>query len=172
MEFLELIKDRYSVRSFKNERITDEELNKILEAGRIAPTAKNYQPIKIVVVENDEGLNKLNSQCKCIYGAKTVLIVCYNKNECWINKRRGDYNTGEVDATIVSTYMALEAHSLGIGSVFVGMFSDEEIKKSFDLDNNLVPTLLIPLGYPSDDSAPLEGFHDVRKNINDLVIKK
>ena len=172
MDFLELIKDRYSVRSFKNESITDEELNKILEAGRIAPTAKNYQPIKIVVVESDEGINKLNSQCKCIYGAKTLLIVCYNKNECWINKRRGDYNTGEVDATIVSTYMALEAHSLGIGSVFVGMFSDEEIKKSFDLDDNLVPTLLIPLGYPSDDLAPLEGFHDVRKNINDLVIKK
>ena len=75
MDFEDVIIKRNSTRSFSDRKITKEELNKILEAGRIAPTAKNNQPIKIYIVESDIGLAKIDKASPCRYGSKTVLVV-------------------------------------------------------------------------------------------------
>ncbi len=80
MNFEDVIRERFSTRSFKNEKISHEKLDKILEAGRLAPTAKNIQPQKIYVLESDDALNKINECSPCIYGARTVLLVCSNKD--------------------------------------------------------------------------------------------
>ena len=80
MEFEDIIRKRTSVRKFSNKKLEQKVLNKILEAGRIAPTAKNNQPIKIYVIESKEGIEKIDKVSRCRYGAETVLIICGNKN--------------------------------------------------------------------------------------------
>ena len=163
MNFEDVIRKRISTRKFKDVKIKKEDLNKILEAGRLAPTAKNIQPQMIYVIESMEALNKINECSPCIYGAKTVLLVCANKE---IAFHKGDYSSYEMDASIVATHMILEATNLGIDSVWVGMFDSNKIKEAFNI--NLEPICLIPLGYRTDDyvASPM---HNNRKGMTDLV---
>lgn len=83
MDFYELAKKRYSVRSFSEKQVEPEKLEKILEAGRATPTAKNGQPQKIYVLRSESALGKINSVCRCIFGAKTVIAVGYDENRDW-----------------------------------------------------------------------------------------
>ncbi len=122
MNFLDLAKARYSVRSFKDTPITTEELDKILEAGRVAPSAKNIQSHRIYVLQSKEALDKINAVCSCIFGAKTVFLLCYDDDEVWKNTFDKSINSGDIDVSIVCTHMMLQAKELGIGSCWVGRF--------------------------------------------------
>ena len=97
MEFEDIIRKRTSVRKFSNKKLEQKVLNKILEAGRLAPTAKNNQQIKIYVVNSNEGIEKIDKASRCRYGAQTVLIVCGNKDEAY---HKGNYTTYEMDSCI------------------------------------------------------------------------
>ncbi len=163
MKFEDVIRERFSTRSFKNEKVKKEQLDKILEAGRLAPTAKNNQPIKIYVIESDDALNKINECSPCIYGAKTVLLVCSNKE---LSYHKGEYSTYEMDASIVATHMILEATNVGVDSVWVEMFDNEKVKELFNL--SFEPICLLPLGYHTDDYKP-SPMHSIRKDITELV---
>ena len=163
MNFEDVIRERFSTRSFKDEKVKKEELDKILEAGRLAPTAKNKQPINIYVIESDEALNKINDCSPCIYGSKTVLLVCADKNNSY---HKGEYSTFEMDASIVATHMMLEATNVGVDSVWVEMFDNSKVKEYFNLDYE--PILLLPLGYRTDDYKP-SPMHTTRKDISELV---
>ena len=154
MEFLELAKQRYSVRAFAPQPVEDEKLEKILEAGRIAPTGKNQQPQRIYVLKSPESMQKINSLCACIYGAPVVLMVAYDKNRETVLADKGGIRLGETDASIVCTHMMLEAAELGIGSCWVGWFDREEVRDAFGLPENEVVIALLPLGYPAPDAAP------------------
>ena len=83
MTFQELAHARYSIRSFKDEPIKDEEMNLILEAGRVAPTACDNQPRKIFVAKSEEARRKQASVCRCTFGAPVILVVCYDRNRDW-----------------------------------------------------------------------------------------
>ena len=72
---MELAKERWSVRKFKPEQITEEELDKILEAGKYAPTAVNFQPQKIYVLKSDLAMRRINSVCKCVFGAPMAILI-------------------------------------------------------------------------------------------------
>ena len=165
MEFEKVIRERTAIRKFKNEQIKKEELNSILNAGRLAPTAKNIQPQKIYVVESKEGIEKIDRVSPCRYNAPTVLVVCSNKD---IAFKKEDYSTYEMDACIVATHMMLEATNIGLGSIWIEFFDTEKLKQEFNLDNNIEPICLIPIGYVADDynGNPM---HNVRKNIEDIV---
>ena len=86
MTFQELAHARYSVRSFQDRPIAEEHLNLILEAGRVAPTACNFQPQKIYVAKSAEAREKLASVCRCTFGAPVILVVCYDRERDWKNK--------------------------------------------------------------------------------------
>lgn len=165
MEFESVVKERTAVRKFKDEKIKKEELDKILEYGRLAPTAKNLQPQKIYVLESPDAIKKINDASPCIYGAKTVLLVCSDKSIAFTKE---DYSTYEMDACIVATHMMLGATSVGVDNIWIEMFDKDKIKEYFNLPNNIEPICLIPLGYRSDDykGNPL---HNIRKDITDTV---
>lgn len=168
MEFLELAKARYSVRSFKNIDIEKEKLDKIIEAGRVAPTACNKQPQKIFIVKSEEKLQKLASVCRFTFGAPVILAVCYDKELDWKNRLMPGYSSGETDAAIVCTHMMLQAWEQGIGSCWVGYFNADEVKNALDLSENLQVTALLPIGYAADDVQPAE-FHSAIRNYEDTV---
>ena len=80
MEFKEVVKNRYSCKKFDGRNITKEQLDAILEAGRLAPTAKNLQEQHIYVAQSEEALAKIDKATPCRYGAPTVLVVAFDKN--------------------------------------------------------------------------------------------
>lgn len=168
MNFLELAKARYSVRSFKKDPIEDEKLAKIIEAGHVAPTACNNQPQKIYIVKSEDYRNKLASVCRCTFDAPVILVVCYDKERSWKNKRMPGYQSGETDASIVCTHMMLEAWELGIGSCWVGMFSSDEVKHALGLPENLTVSALLPIGYPAESATPLD-LHTKFRAPDDIV---
>lgn len=158
MELSEVLKQRYSVRNFSNKEIESDKLNKILKAGILAPTAKNYQPQKIYVIKSKEALEKANSVTKCIYGATTVLLACYDKNISWKNSKSGE-DSGVEDVSIACTHIMLEAWNQGVGSCWVNLFDSNEVRRIFKLEENIVPVCFMPLGYLSQDAKPNEILH-------------
>ena len=154
MSFLQLAKDqRFSVRRFKEQVVEKEKLDLILEAGRVAPTACNYQPQRILVIEDTAAREKLKQCTPCHFDAPVVLMICYDKTTCWKNKISGTIG-GEVDASIVTTQMMLEAAELGLGATWVGAFNHQKVRELFDIPDYLVPVALLPIGYPADDVEP------------------
>ena len=154
MTFLELAKDRYSVRSFKAQPIENEKLNLILEAGRIAPTACNNQPQKIYVAKSVDAKKKLASVCRCTFDAPVILVVCYDRTRDWKNGLMPGYESGETDAAIVCTHMMLQAAELGIGSCWVGWFNADQVYEVLGLPENVTVSALLPIGYAADDAKP------------------
>ncbi len=168
MNFLELAKARFSVRSFKSDAIEEEKLNLILEAGRVAPSACNKQPQKIYVIQSEEMRKKLASVCKFTFDAPAVLAVCYDRDKAWKNDLMPGYCSGETDAAIVCTHMMLEAWELGIGSCWVGWFNAAEIEKALNLPENVTLCALLPIGYPTEDAIPTK-LHTKIRDYNDTI---
>ncbi len=165
MDFEKVIKERFSTRKFKNEEVSDELITKILQAGNLAPTAKNYQPQKIYVVKSQAGLAKIDKASPCRYNAPVCLIVASDKSASW---SKGNFSTYEMDACIVATHMMLEATNLGINSIWIEFFDSKIIKQEFNLKDNIEPICLIPLGYKADDFEP-SPMHSKRKDLSEIV---
>ena len=80
MEFIDLVKERYSCKNFANLALDRDDLERVLEAGRLAPTAKNNQPQRIYVAESKKALAIIDEHTPCRYGAPTVLVVAFDKD--------------------------------------------------------------------------------------------
>ena len=166
MAFSDLVKQRYSVRKYAARPIEAEKLAAILEAGRLAPTAVNYQPQRILVVQGQD-LEKIQGCSPCIYGAPAVLVVCYDKKASW--KSRTGREIGDVDGGIVLTQMMYQAEELGIGSLIVGIYKENLLRERFAIPENLEIVALLVLGYASDDCEPHPEFHASRKPLEETV---
>ena len=167
MDFIELVKTRYSVRKFEPKKVEKEKLDLILEAGRLAPTAVNYQPQRILVIESEEGLNKIKTCTKYHFHAPLTLLVCYDTSASW--KRPSDgLDMGLVDASIVTTQMMLQITALGLGTTWVGSFDDKMAREAFDLPSYLEPVAFLPIGYPREDASP-SPMHEKRLALKETV---
>ena len=167
MSFIELAKNRYSVRKFKDQKVEKEKLDLILEAGRIAPTGCNYQPQRILVIDDAALLSKLKECTNYTFGAPVVLMICYDSSTCWKNANN-DVMGGLQDACIVTTQMMLQAAELGLGTTWVGGFDLPTLRKIIPMPEYLVPVALLPLGYPADDAQPSH-LHEKRYGIEHFV---
>lgn len=168
MEFLELAGKRYSERYFSNKPIEQEKLDKILEAGRIVPTACNYQPQKFYVLKSKKALELATKVTAFTYNSPLIILVCYDKNEVWKNKREEGYNSGEQDIAIAATTMMYEAESMGIHTLWIRGFNSKVAVETFSLPENIVPGMMLALGYPSEKSKPSD-WHFKRKSIDEFV---
>ncbi|WP_019678620.1 nitroreductase family protein [Ruminococcus flavefaciens] len=168
MGFMELASGRYSVRSFDDRPITSEHLGIILKAANAAPTGCNYQPQRIYVVQSDEMLSKLREISKCTFGARTILVFTYNKDEDWKNPLESGVRSGIEDVSIVATHVMLQAWELGIGSCWVNYFSNSRLERELGIPENENSVLIMPVGYPSKDSGPLH-LHEECKPLDATV---
>lgn len=167
MDFLELAKNRYSCRKFSDTKVERELILKILECGRIAPSAKNLQPTKVLVIRSEENIEKLKKATKCTFGAKNIFVVMYDKTISW--KRSNDnMDEGILDASINATHLMLAIESFGLGTTWVGMFDKEVLRQEFNISENYEIVCLLPFGYKSEDSKPIE-MHFNRKEMNEYA---
>lgn len=144
-DLLPLLKGRYSCRAFKNTPLTEAQIESILEAARVAPTAANKQPIHVWVVKSPEGLEKLKGATAYTYGAPAVFMVGAKADAAWVRKYDGK-NGAEIDAAIVGTHIMLEASALGLGNVWVGSFDPAVIKAEFPETAGYEVVCLFPVG--------------------------
>ena len=106
MEYSELIQKRYSCKKYDGRPAEADKLQAVLEAGRLAPTAKNLQEQHIYVLQSPEALAKMDKVTPCRYGASTVLCVAFNKENVYTYPG-GSRTSGVEDATIVATHMIM-----------------------------------------------------------------
>ena len=168
MDFLELAEERFSVRKFTEEKIEQEKIDKLLRAAQVAPTAKNLQPQRILMLHSKEALDKLKRVTKCSFGCTLAFIVCYDESIAW-TRQFDNKSSGDIDASIVATHIMLEAQSLGLGSTWVMYFEPEKLKKEFNLPENIKPTAILVMGYPASD-APVSPLHNEMLDINEFMV--
>ena len=166
MAFSDLVKQRYSVRKYDSRPVEAEKLAMILEAGRLAPTAVNYQPQRILVVQGED-MEKMKGCSPCIFGAPVVMVVCYDKNASW--KSRTGREIGDVDGGIVLTQMMYQAEELGLGSLIVGIYKEPLLRERFHIPENYEIVSLLMLGYPTEDCEPHPKLHSDRKSVEQTV---
>lgn len=167
MDFLKLARERYSCKRYSERQVSDDVLEQILEAGRLAPTAKNLQEQHIYVCRSKEALDMIDTITPCRYGAQTVLAVAYDKDNVYTSPD-GTFKSGVEDASIVATFMMLAAASLNVDSCWVNRFYPRELHRLLNLPENLEFLLLLDLGYAAEDSGPLPN-HFSRKPLSDTV---
>jgi nitroreductase len=166
--FAELAAGRYSVRKFTEALIEQEKIDQLLEVARIAPTACNNQPQRLIVVAKPERLALIDECTPCRFQAPLVFVVCYDDSDCWV-RSFDDEKSGVVDASIITTHLMLEAADIGLGSVWVMHFDAAKLRELFKLPGAIVPVALLPMGYPADDVEP-NPRHTINKPLDDLLL--
>ena len=159
-DILEIIKSRRSIRNYRKEKIKEDEILKILEAGRWAPSASNNQPWRFIVVNDEQLIKKIGDACKIltinsfVENSKVLVIIYTEKRHRWV----------DLDCGMCAQNMMLEAHSLGIGSCFIGAFREKKIKELVNLPDQFNVVGIISFGYKESEKEPTP-----RLNLEDLV---
>ena len=167
MDFSDVIKERYSCKKYDSTPVTAQQLDAILEAGHLAPTAKNLQEQHVYVVQSPEGLAKIDKLTPCRYGAPTVLVVAFNKNNVFTypgDKR----NSGIEDASIVATHMVLAAANAGVDSCWINFFDPDKTAQELGLPADEEVLMLLDLGHAAPGGQPLPN-HSQRKPLSETV---
>ena len=167
MAFIDIAKHRCSIRNYDNKKVEPEKLEQILEAAHVAPTAANLQPVRLIVVQSEEGLSKIGKAAN-IYGAPLAIIVCADHDKAWV-RPFDNKQTGDIDASILTDHMMLEATELGLGSVWICYFKPDVIRKEFDLPNNLEPVNILAIGYSNEKSSDSERHSKMRIVMDELI---
>ena len=167
MEFKEVIRNRYSCKKYSDRQVEPEKLNAILEAGRLAPTAKNLQEQHVYVVQSPEALAKIDEATPCRYGAPTVLVVAFDRDNVFTYPG-GKRNSGVEDATIVATHMILAAADEGVDSCWLNYLDPEQLAQSLGLPENEEILMVMDLGYGTEEAGPLPNHYN-RKPLEETV---
>ena len=167
MDFIEIAKKRYSVRGYQDKKVEEEKLEKILEAAHVAPTAANLQPIRLIVVQSREGLAKIGKGAN-LYGAPLAVIVCADHGKAWV-RPFDKKQTADIDASILTDHMMLQATELGLGSVWICYFKPDVISREFGLPDDLEPVNILAVGYSDEEAADPERHSQTRIPVEELV---
>lgn len=167
MDFFEAVKKRYSCKKFDGRAVEKDRLEAILTAGRLAPTAKNLQEQHVYVVQSERGLAKLDQATPCRYGAATVLVVAYDRNNVFTYPG-GKRDSGAEDAAIVATHMMLAAAAVGVDSCWINFFDPDVMAKTLGLPETEEVLMLLDLGYAAEGAGPLPT-HEQRKDLSETV---
>ena len=164
MDVLTAICQRWSVRAYKTKDVEEEKLKKVLEAARLSPSASNRQDWKFIVVRNKEAKKRL---AKAAFGqsfigeAPVVIVACGTEPKGMLACGQPAHT---VDVSIAFAYMILQAYELGLGTCWIGAFSEEETKKILGIPEHIRVVAMTPLGYPDQ---PLS--EKSRKTLDQIV---
>ncbi len=167
MDFYETVRRRLSVRAYKPDPVPDGVLDRILEAGRLAPSAKNLQPWKFVVVRDPAVRRLLVPACRnqqFVGEAPVTVCACAVQSEAW-GGMGGYWSAEAVDVTIALEHIILAAAAEGLGTCWIGAFVEEEVRKVLSIPEGVKPIALTPIGYPAREPKPRG-----RKPLDDIVV--
>ncbi|MCI7731213.1 nitroreductase family protein [Enorma burkinafasonensis] len=161
MSFADLTRSRFSCRSYESRAVTAEALDAVIEAGRIAPSAHNNHPTRVIVCDTPELRAKAARAAHyfdrggSVFGAPVVLIACAVTGDAWVRTTDG-MNSSLIDTSIVVDQMMMQATELGLGTCWVCMFDPAIVRAEFDLPAGVEPVSMLTLGYPAEEIAAPE----------------
>lgn len=167
MDFKDVVKNRYSCKKYSSRKVGPEKIEAILEAGRLAPTAKNLQEQHIYVVQSEEALAKIDKVTPCRYNAPVCLIVAFDKNNVYTYPDSAR-ESGVEDAAIVATHLMLAAANEGVDSCWLNCIYLDKIAEEFGLPDNEEVLMILDLGYAEEGAGPLAN-HGSRKPLSETV---
>lgn len=170
MDFLELAKKRCSTRAYTAQKVEDEKLARLLEAARVAPTGVNSQAFRLLVIRSEEGLAKL-AEAANFYNAPLAIVVCADVEQCWHRSFDGKC-ISDIDASIVSTHLVLEATELGLASLWICRFKADVLREQFRIPEGLEPVNLTVFGYPDGELKSPDRHAAERKPLSALVVNE
>ncbi len=168
MDFIHLARKRFSSRKYLPKQVEDEHLIAVLEAGRIAPSAVNYQPWHFVVIREPDNLKKL-AGCyhrEWFEKAPVVIVICGDHGVSWTRKDGKDHC--DIDVAIAVDHMTLAATDLGLATCWVCNFDPEKTRELLQLPGHVEPIVMLPLAYP-EDTPDLERHVHKRKQLAEIV---
>jgi nitroreductase len=162
--FMELVKNRYSVRGYQDKAVEETLLLKILEAGSLAPSACNNQPWAFIVIRKDETKKKLAAVYERAWflSAPVILALCCDTTQAW--RRKDGRSYGDVDVAIAMDHITLAAAEAGLGTCWIANFVPDAARHALELPENIEPVLFTPLGYPAASPTKKK-----RKPLNEIV---
>ncbi len=170
MSFLDLARRRHSVRSYRPDTVPDDQLAAVLEAARVAPTAANRQPFRVIVIHTagrEAELRRIYDR-DWFTGAPIVLCVCAVRGEAWARTMYDGRSHADVDAAIVMDHMVLAAADLGLGTCWIAAFDPTAAREVLDIPPDAEPMLFTPLGWPAED-GDASARHLQRRPLEELV---
>ena len=158
MDFRDLAAARYSARAYRPDPVPEALLREVLEAVRLAPSACNRQPFRVIVLRTaDREAELLRVYPKPWFvEAPLVLAVCAVPGEAWVRGRYDGWSAAETDATIATDHMLLAAADRGLGTCWVAAFDPAAAREVLALPEGVVPVAFTPLGWPRDAAVPKE----------------
>lgn len=162
-DFLTLVHNRHSVRSYTEKKVEKEKIDLILEAGRLAPTGCNRQGEKLIVVSSDGAMEKLKKAANT-YGAPLAIIVAMKRDGSWVRPYDGK-NLIDIDASIITDHMMMEATDLELGSCWVCNFQSDKLVSELSLSDDYVPVNILLVGYEKDEKDTKKS----RKAVSEVV---
>ena len=169
-DFLSLAKARCADRSYLPRPVEAEKLERILEAGRVSPTAKNNQPYRFLVVQSPEGLAKL-ARCTNVKGYPLAIVVCGVMSEAWVRPFDAK-NTFDTDTAIAATHMLLEATEQGLGSCWINYFDPAVVRELFRMPEGVEPVHVLAIGYAAGELKSPDRHARDRKPLAELVVEE
>jgi nitroreductase len=163
LELFEVIKNRRSIRKYKETAVKKEKLMKVLEAARLAQSAANRQPYGFVVVTDKETIKKLSSAAYQDWVAPVMIAVCVNPKESWVRKDNEEF--WKVDAGLTMQNLSLAAYAEGLGTCWIAAFDEINAQSVLGIKKPLRVVAMTPLGYPDEKKGPITD----RKSIDELV---
>ncbi|MCD4710537.1 MAG: nitroreductase family protein [Bacteroidales bacterium] len=167
--FLDIAKNRYSCRKYDVLRVEEEKLMLVLEAGRVAPSAVNFQPWHFYVMQETDDLERFYGAYhrEWFRTAPCVIVICADHSQSWKRKADGK-DHGDIDAAITTDHMTLQATELGLATCWICNFDVERTRELLKLPEYLEPVVILPLGYPLDETDP-ERHSEKRKPLSEIV---
>jgi nitroreductase len=162
MDVQKAVRTRRSIRKYQPFEIPEEKLKRVLEAGRLSPSAANQQPWHFIIITKPENREKLRAAYAADWfiQAPAILVVCADPFQAWTRRDGEEY--WKVDAAIAMQSMALAATEEGLGTCWIGAFDEREAKKALGIPEKIRVVAMTPLGYPAEtkgevrDRKPLE----------------
>ncbi len=164
MELKQLIAQRYSVRAYLPKPVEDDKLNTVLEAARLAPTAANLQPFKLIVIHTEGREENLRRIYNREWFSQAPIVICAVglTQNAWTRYDGKNYTF--VDVAIAMDHLILTAASLGLGTCWIAAFDPAQARSFLGLPDNVEPIVFTPLGYPKDKPK-----QKIRKPLSDIV---
>lgn len=169
-DFLARAKERFSVRKYRDTRVEDEKIRTIVEAGRVAPTAANKQPYRIISIRSADGIARL-SKGATTFGATSAFIICADLDAAWKRPFDGK-STSDIDASIITDHMMHAAVDIGLGTLWMTYFEPAVIRHEFKIPQNFEPVNILLVGYSADKEAPSDRHSHTRKPYESVVIEE
>jgi nitroreductase len=165
MEVFTIIGKRRSIRLYEKKKVEKEKFDRVLEAGRLAPSASNKQPWRFIVVTDDKVKEKLRAAYdrEWFVTAPIIIIGCAVPEEAWVRMDGQEY--WMVDVAIAMQNMILTATELGLGTCWIADFDEKAVRKALKLPSNIRVVAMTPLGYPAEEKPPAKN----RKPLTEIV---